>query len=781
LRKIYSLVFAALLLLAASFSIAQNSKTSLGTKPENMILPNSISNDNVLNTNNSSLGFSLFDKDKKGNPTTTVSPYVYTNTDNLIVGAKYNPDNILAIWTESFNDAFPPTGWLNLIESGDQLWKQASTSLFPMGFAPHSGMGMAEYWSFFVSQGAGTSLISPVFSLTGGAAKIGFWMLRDSGYPSNADKVDIMINTTAASTGATLVGTINRSKYLAPAESGADGWYYYEFTIPVSFNTATNYIILKTTSGYGNDMYVDDVSVYYLLANNTGMVSVDIATPIIPGALIPKATVRNFGSAVQTFPVTISITPGGYTNTQTVTSLPAGSSLQVSFASWNPALGVYSVKVITQLSTDQDKTNDTLIKSVYVTNSAWTVGSDVPDLRHVGTGVGYSKPGNDTTWLFALGGVGGDGLDKANMFKYNVKTNIWSPAIPLPDSLVLGACAIVKDSLYMIAGSNGPGWFNYTSNCYRYDINAGTWTPIAPLPAAICWAKALGYQDSLIYEASGNTIAGESSAVYLYNTTTNTWRTCTPMPGMRAAGAFARSGDTLVYVGGSDGTLFYNQTYRGVISQTDRSVITWTTGASWPGGILIWKADAASWGSKGIIMTTGSSSTTAYWTPTIPNPCYIYSPGANTWTALANLPIPMLCSFVGSTFSSAGAKLIVAGGYTGLNVPLGSTATQIYTDPVITNIQGNITVIPAKYSLSQNYPNPFNPVTKINFALPKQGFVTLKIYDVLGREVRTLVNEVKSAGQFSVEFNASEFSSGVYFYRLETNGFSDIKRMMLIK
>jgi hypothetical protein len=89
--------------------------------------------------------------------------------------------------------------------------------------------------------------------------------------------------------------------------------------------------------------------------------------------------------------------------------------------------------------------------------------------------------------------------------------------------------------------------------------------------------------------------------------------------------------------------------------------------------------------------------------------------------------------------------------------------------------------LPKVYSLSQNYPNPFNPVTKINFALPKQGFVSLKIYDVLGREVRTLVNEVKSVGTYSVDFNASEFSSGVYFYKLESEGFSDIKRMMLIK
>ncbi len=89
--------------------------------------------------------------------------------------------------------------------------------------------------------------------------------------------------------------------------------------------------------------------------------------------------------------------------------------------------------------------------------------------------------------------------------------------------------------------------------------------------------------------------------------------------------------------------------------------------------------------------------------------------------------------------------------------------------------------VPQVYSLSQNYPNPFNPTTKINFALPKQGLVTLKIYDILGREVRTLVNEIKTAGNYTVDFNASEYSSGVYFYKLESSGFSDIKKMMLVK
>jgi len=92
-----------------------------------------------------------------------------------------------------------------------------------------------------------------------------------------------------------------------------------------------------------------------------------------------------------------------------------------------------------------------------------------------------------------------------------------------------------------------------------------------------------------------------------------------------------------------------------------------------------------------------------------------------------------------------------------------------------------LTLTPDTYSLAQNYPNPFNPTTKINFAIPKQGFVTLKVYDMLGKEVANLVNEVKVAGNYSVDFNAASLASGVYFYRIEASDFVDTKRMMLIK
>jgi len=88
---------------------------------------------------------------------------------------------------------------------------------------------------------------------------------------------------------------------------------------------------------------------------------------------------------------------------------------------------------------------------------------------------------------------------------------------------------------------------------------------------------------------------------------------------------------------------------------------------------------------------------------------------------------------------------------------------------------------PGQFELSQNYPNPFNPSTKINFQIPNDGFVTLKVFDNSGRTVAVLVNENKPAGYYTAEFNAGSLSSGVYFYKLETAGFTKVMKMALVK
>jgi hypothetical protein len=93
--------------------------------------------------------------------------------------------------------------------------------------------------------------------------------------------------------------------------------------------------------------------------------------------------------------------------------------------------------------------------------------------------------------------------------------------------------------------------------------------------------------------------------------------------------------------------------------------------------------------------------------------------------------------------------------------------------------------MPSNFKLLQNYPNPFNPSTKIRFSISEFGFTKMTIYDVLGNEVVTLVNEVKPAGEYEVDFNTSTInhhpSSGVYFYQLKAGSFVQTKKMILIK
>ena len=89
--------------------------------------------------------------------------------------------------------------------------------------------------------------------------------------------------------------------------------------------------------------------------------------------------------------------------------------------------------------------------------------------------------------------------------------------------------------------------------------------------------------------------------------------------------------------------------------------------------------------------------------------------------------------------------------------------------------------IPTVYDLAQNYPNPFNPSTTIRYQIPQDGIVTLKIYDILGAEVATLINEQKVAGKYEVNFNASTLASGVYIYKIQSGDFVSSKKMILIK
>ena len=99
----------------------------------------------------------------------------------------------------------------------------------------------------------------------------------------------------------------------------------------------------------------------------------------------------------------------------------------------------------------------------------------------------------------------------------------------------------------------------------------------------------------------------------------------------------------------------------------------------------------------------------------------------------------------------------------------------------IVSVQKEKEIIQENFSLEQNYPNPFNPSTNINYSIPKQTHVSLKVFDVLGREITTLVNKEQPTGNYEVEFDASNLTSGIYFFRIQTGEFVETKKMILMK
>ena len=149
----------------------------------------------------------------------------------------------------------------------------------------------------------------------------------------------------------------------------------------------------------------------------------------------------------------------------------------------------------------------------------------------------------------------------------------------------------------------------------------------------------------------------------------------------------------------------------------------------------------------------------------------------NNGTSWSPVNTDLTCNYVYS-LAINGPNLLAGTAYGGVwSRPLSQMST---------GVKGSRGDFPAGFSLSQNYPNPFNPSTMINYQLPTDGHVTLVVSDVLGREVRTLVNEVKNAGSYEVKFDASSLASGIYFYRVNITGkngknFVSTKKMLLMK
>ena len=423
-------------------------------------------------------------------------------------------------------------------------------------------------------------------------------------------------------------------------------------------------------------------------ANDVGTTSIDIVSQVAPGTLAPQATVKNFGTDTNTFDVLMTINPGGYSNSQTVTALAGGATQQVTFGNWTATTGAYTVTVTTQLTGDEDPSNDSKTQPLYVwdSNGTWSTGANYPQAMYLGGGQGYSN--GSTNYLFSIAGITGSGLE-TECYKYDFGTNTWSPIASLPADRDRHATALSGDFLYQIGGYNIGDVIQSTA--YKYDIIGNSWSAIAPLPIAIGWGKAVAY-GNYIYHAGGYDGANVLADVYVYDITANTWSAATSMPDGRFGGAFSIVGNQLVYVGGAAGGI-ENSVFVGTI--TAPGVISWVTADNpfpgtqqitygtnsdltgrllnstsktkaslsdaipYPAGSM-YRFDGAPWGSDGIIVAGGSPSST--WVAADPNPCYIYKPATDEWIAKEDVPYPHTAATMGSVFDGSTWKLLITSG-----------------------------------------------------------------------------------------------------------------------
>jgi hypothetical protein len=174
--------------------------------------------------------------------------------------------------SQSFDaTTFPPTGWTNTHTAGTEtadVWERAAANTLGGGVGgdtylvdPYSGAGMAIFRSYDFADGTAALLASPAVNLAGKPAQlVSFWMYRDDG-SDKPDSLSVYINTAKSLTGAAFLGQVQRYILNDPAESEAAGWYKYSFIIPLNYNTATNYILFHAVSHYGNNIFVDDITV----------------------------------------------------------------------------------------------------------------------------------------------------------------------------------------------------------------------------------------------------------------------------------------------------------------------------------------------------------------------------------------------------------------------------------------------------------------------------------------------------------------------------------------
>jgi len=370
------------------------------------------------------------------------------------------------------------------------------------------------------------------------------------------------------------------------------------------------------------------------------------------------------------------------------------------------------------------------------------------------------------------------------------------PNLPIP--IGVGSAEVWGDSIYHFGG--GTNWGGQTRYATIYKYDGTSWQNYASMPDNDVWGISTTVKGDSAFVYAG--YAFGNNKLRIYNFVDNTWE-------------YAQSSPTNVYIGTSGHTIEYLNGfiylfYNGYVFKYDVSANSWSQGTTNQAGggwlhSIVYQDEVYPVG-----WTNGEF--------------YKYNPVSDQWTQLADLPYHVSAGAIkcvdgkiycvgGSSGGGSGAfnntlvydiatnqwsdanifisanrylmadvyyrdKFYVIGGLNSSENAVDNVEFIIAGTPSAVETESGI---PNDFELAQNYPNPFNPSTTIKFSIPNEELVSLRVFNTLGEEVAELLNEIKPAGNYSVSFNASTLTSGVYFYKISAGNFIETKKMILLR
>ena len=391
--------------------------------------------------------------------------------------------------------------------------------------------------------------------------------------------------------------------------------------------------------------------------------------------------------------------------------------------------------------------------------SPWTTKSPMPTARYVLT----SSVVNGKIYA-----IGGDADYRASVVEaYDPLTNTWASKANMPMGRGGGTSSVVNGRIYYMGGRLSYNGANISS-VIEYDATTNTWatkanmmlTPRTWVSSSVVNGKIYAIGGALTYQGA------PLSTVEEYDPATDTWTTKADMPTSRASVSTNAVNGKIYAIGGTSGYSQWNQGLS-TVEEYDPTTDTWTKKADMPTARTYYSSCIVN--SK--IYAIGGMNNSHL------SSVEEYDPTTDTWTRMADMPTARS----GLATSAVNDKIYAIGGWIGGGTPR-STVEEYDPSKDLTGVERIDSRLPKQFALNQNYPNPFNPSTKISYSIPKSCFVILKVYDMLGREVQTLENKFQNAGAYSTNFDVSELSSGIYFYKLQVDGyFIETKKMILLR